>query len=427
MIGNGKLSLNFIIVWFGQFVSSIGSGLTAFALGIFIFEKTNSAFNFSMVIFFSFLPSFLLRPLGGTLSDRYDRRLMMIIGDIGSGLGLLFILIMLQSGISDLWVIYLGVAFSSVFVALQNPAYKASVTDLLDEQSYSKGSGLMQLAESAKFLVSPIVAGLLLGFWSIEEVIIIDILTFLIAVLAVFKIKFYLPKKSGKMGKNEFILDLKTGFKFTFSHKALFYLLLITSFVTFFVGILQSLLGPMTLVFTDSKTFGVMLSIMASGMLVSSFIIGVFSKSERQLMILSISLMLSGFFYAALGVSTSITFLIIIGFLFFLTLPFINTSLDVLIRKNVPNEMQGRVWSIVSFISQIGMMISYGIAGFLADYCFNPLLKYNGLLSSSIGIITGVGEGRGIALMFILSGLFIVIISFMIPRLPQLKSLESEN
>ena len=79
----------------------------------------------------------------------------MIIGDLGSAAGLVFILMMLYAGIDDLWTIYLGVAVSSLFVAVQNPAYKASVTDLLDAESYSKASGLMQLAESSRYLISP--------------------------------------------------------------------------------------------------------------------------------------------------------------------------------------------------------------------------------------------------------------------------------
>jgi len=422
-----KLSGNFLFVWLGQLISSIGSGLSAFALGIYVFEKTHTATSYSLIILFAFLPSFLLRPIGGTLSDRIDRRLLMIIGDLGSALGLVFILIMMYAGAEDLWIIYLGVAVSSLFVAVQNPAYKASVTDLLDAESYSKASGLMQLAESSRFLISPIIAGFLLGFLDIRNILIIDILTFLVAIAAVFWVRKDL--NAGKRVENEknkqsFRSDLTEGFRYTFSRKGLLWLLCITSLITFFVGFLQSLFGPMVLAFSDSRTLGITLTLMATGMLVSSFLIGAFSKTKNQLSILSISLAIAGVFYALLGVSTSILFITFSGFLFFFALPFINTSLDVLIRNNVENSIQGRVWSIVSLISQSGMVLAFCIAGLLADFVFNPLFETQGFFSSTIGQIIGTGQGRGIGFMFILSGVFIVILAVIISRLNVLKELD---
>ncbi|MDD5361645.1 MAG: MFS transporter [Ignavibacteria bacterium] len=422
-----KLSLNFIIVWLGQLVSTIGSGLTAFSFGIYVFHKTNTATSYSLIILFAFLPAFLLQPIGGTLSDRIDRRLMMIIGDFGSALGLVFILLMMYSGIDDLWVIYTGVAFSAIFVALQNPAYRASVTDLLDEGAYSRASGLMQMAESSRFLISPIVAGILLSFWNIKNILIIDIFTFITAIAAVFFIRKNLTKSKTNTAHQSFFSDLAEGFKYTFAHKGLFWLLIVASLLTFFVGFFQTLFGPMILSFTDSKTLGTSLTLMASGMLISSIIVGVFSIKKRHLFILSAALAVSGFFYALIGFSTNIIFLVVMGFLFFVSLPFVNTCLDVLIRKNVDNNIQGRIWSIVSVISQFGTVIAFASAGILADYIFNPLFKPDGALAPTFGKITGIGPGRGIAFMFILSGIFIVIISGIIGRIKVIKALDCEH
>ncbi len=113
----------FLIFMCGQFVSSIGSGLTAFALGIYVFQITQSATNYSLVLLASFLPSLLLKPIGGTLSDRMNRRVLMIIGDLGSAFGVLFIVFMMYKSVNELWVIYTGTIISSIFVAFQNPAY----------------------------------------------------------------------------------------------------------------------------------------------------------------------------------------------------------------------------------------------------------------------------------------------------------------
>ena len=188
-MNNAKNKSSFLIVWFGQLVSSIGSGLTAFALGIYIFQQTGSATCYSLILLAVFLPSLLLKPIGGTLADRVNRKALMIIGDLGSAVGVVFIVLLMFVGKTDIWIIYLGTIVSSIFVALQNPAYKASVTDLVDKAFYSKASGLMQLAESSKFLVSPIIAGFLLKYMNIKQILIIDAITFLIAIFAVFWVK----------------------------------------------------------------------------------------------------------------------------------------------------------------------------------------------------------------------------------------------
>ena len=421
---SNKSFSRFEIIWAGQFISSIGSGLTAFSLGVYAFQETGSATVYSMIILFAFLPSYLLKPIGGTLSDRLDRRLMMILGDIGSALSLMFILLLFINGIRQMWVIYLGVAASSVFVALQNPAYKASVTDFINEEFYSRASGLMQLSESARFLVAPIIAGFLLRYFTIEIILVIDIATFLIAVFAVFAIKRKSKTEEQKRDNVNFFSDFISGFSYTFSHKELVWLLTIISLITFAVGFLQALIGPMILAFSDAKTLGFVLTISASGMVVSSLLIGVFSKTKRQVSILCISLAFAGIFYALFGLSVNIVCIIVAGFLFFCTLPFINTSLEVLIRKNVDNSIQGRVWSIVSLISQLGMIIAFSLAGILADNVFNPMLLNDGILASTIGRVIGTGPGRGIGFMFLLSGILVIIIAFIVSGNKIIKSLD---
>ena len=421
-----QLSGRFLIIWLGQFVSSIGSGLSAFALGVFAFETTHSATAYSLIVLFAFLPSYLLRPFGGTLSDRIDRRLLMMIGDFGSTLGLVFMLLMFISGIHELWVIYSGVAASSVFVALQNPAYKASVTDLLDEKDYSKASGLMQLAESSRFLISPIIAGFLLHWVKIEQILMIDIATFLVAVFAVFAVKKKIKTLDRKTQNEHFFADFIQGFRYIFARRTLVCLLFITSIVTFSVGFLQALIGPMILAFSNAKTLGILQTISVSGMLGGSLFIGLFSKTKRQVSVLAIAMLLTGLFYALFGTSTNIAFIVSSGFLFFAALPFVNTSIEVLIRRNVENNLQGRVWSIVSLITQLGMLIAFSIAGILADKIFNPLLQNGGLLASTVGKIVGTGQGRGIGLMFVLSGILIVFVVQFIWKNKNIKALEAE-
>lgn len=413
----------FLIIWLGQLMSAIGSGLTAFALGVFVFQKTQSATNFSLIILFAFLPTFILLPFGGVLADRFDRKKMMIIGDAGAITGLLFILLVMISGSIEIWYIYVGVALSSVFAAVQNPSYKAVVTDLVSEEMYSRASGLIQLAGSAQYLISPVIAGFLMSIFDIKLVLMIDIMTFLIAAAAVFVVK----KQDAaplKQEKPEFLRDMAESFHYLISQQEVLCLVLLTTMVCFFVGLLQSLFGPMMLSLTNSRILGITLSVSASGMLVSSLLIGIFGIRKNKVLTLTWSLALAGLFYALMGLFTTVALIMVFGFLFFSTLPFLNTSLEVLIRSNVDNAKQGRIWSMVYAISQVGYILAFGTAGFLADHLFNPLFYSGGALSQTIGQVIGTGQGRGIGFLFVISGLLVSTLALIIGRVKKIGVLE---
>ncbi len=416
----------FLLIWFGQFISIIGTGLTIFSLGIYVYQQTNLASSYVLILMCVFLPPFLLKPFGGILADRYDRRVMMVVGDLGATIGLIFIFIMMLKGDIQLWHIYLGIAVSAVFSAFQDPAYKALVTDLLPEEQYAKASGLMQLASSAQYLISPFLAGILLSVINIRYIFLIDISTLLIASSIVIWIRHYLGKTAVTNRKQSFAADLREGIKAFSQNKGVVNLVLTTTLVLFFVGLLQALIIPMLLSLTTAKAVGISQSVCASGMIFGSLFIGLFGGKNNLVKTLSISLLLSGMFFANLGLSTNIIYITMAGFMFFATLPFINTSIEVMIRTNIDSRKQGRVWSIISMITYLGSIIAFAVAGFLADKVFNPLLESGGLLADTAGTIIGTGEGRGIALLFVISGLALSMTASLIWRDNEIRELTPE-
>lgn len=414
----------FLLIWFGQFISIIGTGLTIFALGVYVYQQTNTATSYVFVLLCVFLPPFLLKPYGGVLADRYDRKLMMILGDLGATIGLLFIFYFMWNGTIQLWQIYLGISVSSIFSAFQEPAYKALVTDLLPEEKYAKASGLMQLATSAQYLISPFLAGILLTLIEVEYIFLIDTSTLVISSTIVIIIRKSLGSIKQIKSQQNFINEFKEGVNGFIKNRGVVNLVFTVTAVLFFVGLLQALMVPMLLNLTEIEIVGISQSVSASGMIIGSLFIGLFGSKSKFARMLSISLFIAGIFFAKLGVSTNIIFITAAGFLFFATLPFINTSIEVLIRKNIDNTIQGRVWSIISMVTYLGSILAFAIAGFLADKFFIPLLEENGLLADSIGKIIGVGNGRGIALMFIISGIMISLIAILINRNEKIRRLE---
>ena len=174
----------FMLLWAGELISAIGSGLTSFGLGVYVFRQTGSAADMALVTLLGFLPSFLLSIPAGVLADRYDRRLLMMIVDGCSALGILYIWICMMNGKAALYQICIGVFVSSVFSSLLEPPYRATVTDLLSKEEYSRASGMVSIAGSARYLISPILAGALLAVKDIELLLLLDISTFVLTVAA---------------------------------------------------------------------------------------------------------------------------------------------------------------------------------------------------------------------------------------------------
>lgn len=423
---SGGLFRKFILLWSGQLISAIGSGLTSFGLGIYVFEQTGMASAMALVTLLAFLPSLLLSPVAGVLADRYDRRLLMVLGDSLSATGLIFILICMLSGEAQLWQICVGVTISSVFSSLLEPAYKATVTDLLTEEQYTRASGFVQVAGSAKFLISPILAGFLLIVSDIKLLLVIDICTFFVTIASTLAVRRGLTSKKCEQAKS-FSLELKDGWVAISENRGVLVLVIITSFMTFFLGFIQTLSMPMILAFTNSSVLGTVETIAASGMLVTSVILGILQIKKAYIKILSVSLFCAGIFMILFGLRENIILICVSGFLFFAMLPIANTTLDFLTRTNIENSVQGRVWGFIGVISQLGFVAAYAISGVLADYVFTPLLVDGGVLAENVGKIVGTGSGRGTGFLIIIAGMLLCVTAVILYRLKSVKILEKRG
>lgn len=402
----------FLTIWFGELISSIGSGMTAFAVSIYVFKLTGSAAWVSLAALFAYMPTILLNPVGGILADRYDRRLMMIFGDSLSMIGLLFIFVSIQTGHEVVLAVCIGVTISSVFTALLEPAYKATISDLLTEEEYAKASSLVQIAGASKYLISPFIAGLILSVTDIRVILIIDMATFFVTVSTIIYVRKSIRVIKPNKDSFRFFSEFKEGMKCISCDKGVSSMVVLMAFMCFFVAFIQTLMTPMILSFANSKTLGIMESVSAIGMFIGSVIIGILNITKNYSRILMFSLMGSGIFMAMTGTTTNIRIILTFSILFFVSLPFINTCADVLIRLRIPNDLQGRAWGIISVLTQSGYVVAYAVCGVLADHVFEPMLRKNGILTGSIGRIIGTGEGRGIGLMLIVAGIIMFAFAF---------------
>lgn len=416
----------FLILWFGGFISAIGTGLSSFGLGIYVLNSTSSISAKAFISLLAFLPGLLLSPFAGVLADRYDRRLLMILGDGLSALGLLYILLSIMGGHIELWQIGLGVTISSVFSSLVSPAFDATITDLLTKDEFTKASGLVQVSGAAKFLISPVLAGLLLTVADIRLLLLIDICTIFFTVVSTLVVRRGLVSRIHEKSSS-FFEEFRFGLSTLAQNKGVLALTLMGALITLFIGFIQELSTPVILAFTNEATLGLIITISASGMLVTSLAIGIFPIKKDYVKILCLSLFIAGIFMSGFALRENALIICIFGFLFFTMLPFANTCIDYLIRTNVPNDVQGRIWGFIGIITQLGYVVAYVLIGLLADTVFTPLLIEGGPLAGSIGKIIGVGNGRGTALLIIISGILLSLTAVTLYRIQSVQNLDQDN
>lgn len=401
----------FLFLWLGELISSIGGGLTSFGLAVYVFNQTGSAASMALVSLLAFLPTLILSVPAGVLADRYDRRMLMMIGDGFSGIGVLYILLCMFSGHASLIHICIGVSISSIFSALLEPSYRATVTDILTKEEYSKASGMVSLAGSARYLVSPMLAGLLLAVSDIKLLLVIDICTFIITVIVTGIVKRGIVTQR-TIKQETFLSSFKEGWKAITTKRGIIVLIIVSSIMTCFMGTFQILAEPVVLDFTDSTTLGIMETICASGMLVSSLILGVKGLKKGYVKTLSVSLAFAGITMVMFGVKQNIYVMCVTGFLFFAMLPFANNCLDYLTRINIPDEKQGRAWGLIGFLSQLGYIVAYGLSGILAD---------------GISTSMNISVGRGSAYVVIISGVLLCFTSIILSFLSSVRELERKE
>ena len=398
----------FMLLWAGEMISAVGGGLTSFGLGVYVFNQTGSAASMALVTLLTFLPTLMLSVPAGVLADRYDRRLLMMMGDGCSALGILYILLCMTQGDAALWQICIGVFISSTFSALLEPSYRATVTDLLTREEYSKASGLVSLAGSARYLISPVLAGVLLAVSDIKLLLIIDICTFFPTVFAAALVQKGIAGKVAEL-QDSFLDSLRQGWKAVTGNHGILILITVSAALTCFMGTFQILAQPLILDFADSTTLGIGETVCAFGMLVSSLFLGAKGIRQGYVKKLCLSLLVAGVGMVGFGLRENTYLICTFGFLFFATLPVANNCLDYLVRVNIPDELQGRAWGLIGFLSQIGYVVAYGAAGTIAD---------------GIAARFRISVGRGAAWVIMAAGVLLGLTALLLQSFRSVRTLE---
>lgn len=415
----------FFLVWFGQVASLVGSSLTNFALGVWVYLRTGSVTEFALISFSTILPVILISPVAGMIVDRWEQRYCMLISDIIAALVTVVIAFLLVFGHLEIWHIYIATAIKSCCDTLQTPAYASAITRLVPEKYLSKANGLIHLGKSVARLLAPMLAGILAATIQIQGVIVIDLVTFIIAVTTLKIAKFPGSKIKDKHLADNLINAISYGWIYIKSRSGLLGLLALVAVTNFSIGFVEVLATPLVLSFASPTTLGIVFSIGGSGMLAGSIAMSVWSNTKRYISRVFCFMLLGGVSIAAAGLKANTALFALCAFLFFFGMPIVYGSIQVIFQKKVSPDIQGRVFALNSTIASSSLPLAFFMAGPLADHLFEPLLLKDGLLASTVGQIIGVGVGRGIGLMFILLGGMNILVILLAYMYQPLKSVET--
>jgi MFS transporter, DHA3 family, macrolide efflux protein len=415
---------DFIIVWLGQLLSLLGSGLTSFVLGVWVYQQTGSITQFAFISMFAYLPSVLLSPFAGVLVDHWNRRWVMLICDVGSGITMLAITYLVINEQLAPWHIYIAVSVNSIFSSCHWPAYTAAAALLAPPKYLNQVSGMMQLGEASR-LVAPVLGGVLLDSIKLRGVLLVDFTTFLIAFVTLCLVRF--PKqKALPLVKKSLLREAAYGWSYLSDRPGLLTLLFFMGGANFLLGMVEVLATPMALSFTTPTTLGTIFSIGSTGIITGTLLVSSWNNNIKLIYGVLASQVLSGISVMLVGIYPAIVTLTLAMFVSLCGLATINGCSQLLLRRKVEIEVQGRVFALSRTLSDITLPLSFGITGFLADQVFEPWMAADGLLSSTLGKIVGVGAGQGIRLLLIIVGCFTVLVSIYVTRFPRLMLVEKE-
>lgn len=422
--------LGFTIVWIGQVISLMGTGMTWFAFTIWAWETTGQATALALVAFFRFGPTILLSPVAGALVDRWDRKLVMMLSDLAAGSMTVLVLLLYATGNLQIWHLFVTGAFAGAFEAFQFPAYSAAVTTMLPKEQYARANGMLSLAESAAGVFAPLAGGFLLGLIGITGILTIDIITFVVAIGALLVVHVPRPEvtEAGREGEGSLWQESLYGFRYIWQRPSLLGLQLVFLGTNLTAAFAFTVMAPMILARTGNKevVLGSVQSVMGIAGVIGSLLLSVWGGPKRRIHGVLLGMILASLMgELVLGLGGGPTGWAIGAFFASFFIPFINGSNQAIWQAKVAPDVQGRVFATRRLIAQLSWPIATILAGPMADYLFEPAMLTGGNLASLFGGLVGTSSGSGMALMFVITGLAGAMIGLAGYASPAVRNVES--
>jgi MFS family permease len=409
-----------------QAVSQLGSRISFFAVGISVFSQTSHATPIAIIAFCQTLPWILGAGFGGALADRYDRRRLMIVANLGFTATSSLLLASVASGAFRLWHLYVLALITSTILTVETPAFQASVAMLVPDSHRNRANAIAQMTGPAANAVAPMLAGLLYTTVGVPGAILVDLATFFLAILVLASVRIPMPAKTaegaamaGAVWRQAF-----DGALYLWRRPPLLGLCLVVSLVAFLMGGLGVLILPYPLARAHSAlAFGIVLGSAEAGAIAGAAAMAAWGGTRPRIHTVLPALFLAGLLLATTGVARNTPELSAAFFAFMFMLPFVNTASTSIFQAKVAPDVQGRVFAAIGQIAVLTMPLAFLLAGPLTDRMAEPAVHSPGW--RAVAWLVGSQPGAGMGLLLVIGGLATAALSLFAYALPAMRRLEA--
>lgn len=422
-------SRTFLWLWLGQTISTFGTSVSAFALGVYLYETTGQATPLAILGIARFLPQIVLSPLAGVLVDRIDRKWAMLLSDVGQGLAILAVLTLFAAGQLQPWLIYLLFALASLADSLRWTAEAATITLLVPTEHLGRANGLQSLGEGLGGIGGPAAAGVLLALIGISHLLAIDVLTYALDVVILLSL--HIPRaqitEAGRQAKSSFRRELTIGWRYIRARSGLLQLLLVTAAANLVdISVAWRLVPPLILAETSGNTvtLGLVGSTFDLGMLAGGIAMTVWGGPRPRILgVLGGSILVALAGEVLFGLGHSLPIWLLAAFLGPFFIPIRLGSSHTIWQSTVEPDLQGKVFAVRRAISQITFPLGLLIVGPLADDVATPAM--HGALGHALRPLFGAGPGRSYAIVMVIFGLLAALVYALGALLPSVRDVET--
>jgi MFS transporter, DHA3 family, macrolide efflux protein len=405
----------FTVIWASQILSVLTTFMSQFARTVWAYEKTGSATALALVNVFFMVPFLIMTPVAGVMVDRYNRKLMMMMSDLGAGLATVALLALQLLGRLEIWHLYAAAAFTGLFQPFQWPAYSASISLMVPKEHYSRANGMMSLIEMGPGVFAPLLAGALLVFIHLEGILLLDVITFVIAISVLLMVSIPQPPKpeARPPGQGNAVREFLYGFQYILARPSLLGLQLVFLSCNLFLGLAMVVLPPMILARTGNNEgiFALVQSAGAIGGVVGGVVMSAWGGFKRRVNGVLLGWTLAGLLGVSfMGLGRTVAVWVAASFLGTLVGPLIDGSNQAIWQAKVAPEVQGRVFSVRMLIAWCAGPVTAFVAGPLSDFVLEPAMRPGGIWADRLGWLVGTGPGAGMSLLFVFSGILLVLI-----------------
>ncbi|GKX66573.1 MFS transporter [Inconstantimicrobium mannanitabidum] len=419
---------SFILFWLSQSISELGSSMTSFALIIWAYGKTNSAMSVSLMTFFSYLPYIIVSVFAGAFIDSHSKKKIMLWSDTIAALCSSTVLTLLVMGKLEVWYIYIINGINGFMNSFQSPASMVAVGIIVPEKKYTKASGMNSFSSSLLTFVTPMLAAFVSSFLGLQGVIIIDLSTFIFAVIILtffISIPEQLMNETDK--KDNIFNGCKEGMGFLFKHKGIWYVIISMAFLNFFSRLTyENILSPMILARSsgNSNILGIVSAVLGMGGIAGGLIVSLVKLPNSNAKLIYFSAAFSfAFGDLFMGIGQNVYVWCIAAIAASVPIPFIAAGQNVILYNEIPKEMQGRVFAVRNAVQYCTIPAGIVLGGVLADYVFEPFMLSHNKLAFLLQKVVGNGSGSGMAVMFLCTGILGFITSILWYRNKHIRAL----